>query len=110
MHFHEVGALDAVADVTGVCYAIYLLHPERIMVSPIHVGSGTVRCAHGIMPVPAPATANLLEGVPVYGGSVQGELCTPTGAALLKYFADSFGTMPMMQVMKSGVGIGTKSF
>ena len=110
VHFHEVGSLDAVADVTGVCYAIYLLHPERIIVSPIHVGSGTVRCAHGIMPVPAPATANLLEGVPVYGGSVQGELCTPTGAALLKYFADSFGTMPMMQVMKSGVGIGTKSF
>ena len=110
VHFHEVGALDAVADVTGVCYAIYLLHPERIIVSPVHVGSGTVRCAHGIMPVPAPATANLLEGVPIYGGSVQGELCTPTGAALLKYFADSFGPMPMMQVEKSGVGIGSKSF
>ena len=83
VHFHEVGALDAVADVTGVCYAIYLLHPERIVVSPIHVGSGTVRCAHGIMPVPAPATAALLTGVPIYGGKIQGELCTPTGAALL---------------------------
>ena len=110
VHFHEVGALDAVADVTGVCYAIYLLHPERIVVSPIHVGSGTVRCAHGIMPVPAPATAALLAGVPIYGGKIQGELCTPTGAALLAHFADSFGDMPLMAVQDMGVGIGTKSF
>ena len=110
VHFHEVGALDAVADVTGVCYAIYLLHPERIVVSPIHVGSGTVRCAHGIMPVPAPATAALLTGVPIYGGKIQGELCTPTGAALLAHFADSFGDMPLMAVQDMGVGIGTKSF
>ena len=110
VHFHEVGALDAVADVTGVCYAIYLLHPERIVVSPIHVGSGTVRCAHGIMPVPAPATAALLTGVPIYGGKLQGELCTPTGAALLAHFADSFGDMPLMAVQDMGVGIGTKSF
>ena len=77
VHFHEVGALDAVADVTGVCYAMHLLGAERIVVSPIHVGSGTVRCAHGVMPVPAPATANLLEGIPFYGGEVKGELCTP---------------------------------
>ena len=110
VHFHEVGALDAVADVTGVCYAIYLLHPERIVVSPIHVGSGTVRCAHGIMPVPAPATAALLTGVPIYGGKIQGELCTPTGAALLAHFADSFGDMPLMAVQDMGIGIGTKSF
>ena len=91
VHFHEVGALDAVADVTGVCYCLYLLKPERIVVSPVHVGSGTVRCAHGIMPVPAPATANLLEGAPSYGGEIRGELCTPTGAALLTQFADAFG-------------------
>ena len=110
VHFHEVGALDAVADVTGVCYALYLLHPDKIVVSPIHVGSGTVRCAHGIMPVPAPATANLLEGVPTYGGSIQGELCTPTGAALLAHFAASFGPMPVMTVEQIGVGIGTKDF
>ena len=110
VHYHEVGALDAVADVTGVCYAIYLLKPERIVVSPIHVGSGTVRCAHGIMPVPAPATANLLAGVPVYGGEVRGELCTPTGAALLVHFADAFGPMPVMTTEKVGVGIGTKVF
>ena len=85
VHFHEVGALDAVADVTGVCYAMYLLKAQRIIASPVHVGSGTVRCAHGVMPVPAPATAYLLQGVPSYGGEVKGELCTPTGAALLAH-------------------------
>ena len=110
VHFHEVGALDAVADVTGVCYALYLLQPERIVVSPIHVGSGTVRCAHGVMPVPAPATAALLTGVPIYGGAIQGELCAPTGAALLAHFADSFGEMPLMAVKDTGIGIGTKTF
>ena len=110
VHFHEVGALDAVADVTGVCYALYLLSPERIVVSPIHVGSGTVRCAHGVMPVPAPATANLLSGIPIYGGSVRGELCTPTGAALLAHFAQDFGPMPTMVTKTVGVGIGTKDF
>ena len=110
VHYHEVGALDAVADVTGVCYALHLLQPERVVVSPIHVGSGTVRCAHGVMPVPAPATANLLTGVPIYGGAVQGELCTPTGAALLTHFAASFGPMPVMSVEAAGVGICTKTF
>lgn len=110
VHFHEVGALDAVADVTGVCYALYLLAPEQIVVSPVHVGSGTVRCAHGVMPVPAPATANLLEGVPIYGGTVQGELCTPTGAALLAHFAQSFGPLPAMVTKAVGVGIGTRQF
>ncbi len=103
VHFHEVGALDAVADVVGVCYALYLLQPDQIVASPVHVGSGTVRCAHGIMPVPAPATANLLTGVPIYGGTVQGELCTPTGAALLTHFAQSFGPMPVMTARAVGV-------
>ncbi len=110
VHFHEVGALDAVADVAGVCYAMYLLGAEKVIVSPVHVGSGTVRCAHGVMPVPAPATANILEGVPVYGGAVRGELCTPTGAALLKYFAGEFGPMPLMKGSRTGIGIGTKTF
>ena len=110
VHYHEVGALDAVADVTGVCYALYLLQPDRVVVSPVHVGSGTVRCAHGIMPVPAPATANLLSGVPVYGGEVMGELCTPTGAALLTHFAQSFGPMPPMTGSAVGCGVGTKVF
>ena len=110
VHYHEVGALDAVADVTGVCYALHLLDVDCVTASPVHVGSGTVRCAHGIMPVPAPATAALLKGVPVYGGAVQGELCTPTGAALLKTFVQSFGPMPLMTTEKTGYGVGTKEF
>ena len=110
IHFHEVGSMDAVADVTAVCLLIELLAPEQVIVSPIHVGSGTVLCAHGRLPVPAPATALILEGMPIYGGSVQGELCTPTGAALLKTFADSFGPMPPMRVAKTGYGMGTKDF
>lgn len=110
VHFHEVGALDAVADVTGVCLAIHLLSPDRILASPVHVGSGTVRCAHGILPVPAPATLELLSGIPVYGGSVRGELCTPTGAALLAHFVQCFGPMPVMTVKKAGYGLGTKVF
>lgn len=110
VHFHEVGALDAVADVVGVCYAISLLGADQILASPVHVGSGTVRCAHGVMPVPAPATAALLSGIPIYGGAIRGELCTPTGAALLAHFSSGFGPMPVMTVEKTGVGIGTKVF
>lgn len=110
IHFHEVGDLDAVADVVGACYALYLLRPDRVMASPVHVGSGAVRCAHGVVPVPAPATAVLLEGIPCYGGCVQGELCTPTGAALLAEFASSFGPMPPMAVQKTGYGVGNKQF
>ena len=110
IHFHEVGSMDAVADVTAVCLLMELLAPEQVIVSPIHVGRGTELCAHGRLPVPAPATALILEGMPIYGGSVQGELCTPTGAALLKTFADSFGPMPPMTVAKTGYGMGTKDF
>ena len=110
VHFHEVGALDAVADVAGVCYALEMLRPDRILASPVHVGSGTVRCAHGVMPVPAPATANLLADVPMYGGQVRGELCTPTGAALLVHFVQHFGDMPVMRGTSVGIGVGTKEF
>ena len=110
IHFHEVGSLDAVADVVGVCLLMEEIAPERMVVSPVHVGAGQVRCAHGILPVPAPATALILEGAPTYGGQVMGELCTPTGAALLKHFADSFGDRPVMAVEKIGYGMGKKDF
>lgn len=110
VHFHEVGALDAVADVTAVCLLLHMLAPERIIASPVHLGSGQVRCVHGILPVPAPATAYILQGVPAYTGTIRGELCTPTGAALLKTFARSFGPMPVMVTEKVGVGVGNKDF
>ena len=110
IHFHEVGTLDALADVVGVCLLMDLLAPEAVYASSVHVGSGQVRCAHGLLPVPAPATALLLEGVPVYGGSICGELCTPTGAALLRQFVTEFGPMPPMRVEATGYGMGTKEF
>jgi uncharacterized protein (TIGR00299 family) protein len=110
VHFHEVGALDAVADVVGVSLLMDALAPDRVVVSPIHVGSGQVKCAHGILPVPAPATAHILRGMPTYGGWVRGELCTPTGAALLRHFATDTGPMPVMTVRAVGYGMGTKEF
>ena len=110
VHFHEVGALDAVADVVGVCLLMEMLSPDQVIVSPVHTGSGQVRCAHGILPVPAPATALILQGVPSYGGRIQGELCTPTGAALLKHFAARFGERPVMAVRAVGYGMGKKDF
>ena len=110
IHFHEVGTLDAVTDVVAVCWLLHDLAPEQIVASPVYVGCGQVRCAHGILPVPAPATAYILQGVPTYGGSVQGELCTPTGAALLKHFVQRFGSSPVMRVEKTGYGMGKKDF
>ena len=110
IHFHEVGTMDAIADVTAVCLLLHRLAPDKIIVSPVHVGSGQVRCAHGILPVPAPATAYLLRGIPIYGGSIAGELCTPTGAALIKHFATEFGEMPVMTVSAIGYGMGKKEF
>ena len=110
IHFHEVGTMDAIADITAVCMLINRIAPDKIVASPVHVGSGHVRCAHGILPVPAPATAYILKDVPIYGGSVKGELCTPTGAALLKHFADEFGDMPVMKVKAIGYGMGKKDF
>jgi uncharacterized protein (DUF111 family) len=101
IHFHEVGTLDAVADVVGVCLLMDMLSPDRVEASPVHVGNGQVRCAHGLMPVPAPATALLLRGIPCYGGTVEGELCTPTGAALLRRFVQRFGPMPLMAANRS---------
>jgi hypothetical protein len=110
IHFHEVGTMDAVADIVGVCMLIDELGVDKIVVSPINVGKGQVKCAHGILPVPAPATAFLLKDVPIYSNDISGELCTPTGAALLKHFASEFAPMPAMRVEKIGYGMGTKDF
>ena len=110
IHFHEVGTMDAVADVAAVCMLMNELKPERVVASPVHVGSGQVKCAHGILPVPAPATALILQDVPIYGGEIKGELCTPTGAALLKYFVNEFGRMPVMKTTAIGYGMGKKDF
>lgn len=108
IHFHEVGSLDAMADVVSVCFLLHELAPERILASPINVGKGTVRCAHGILSVPAPATLRLLRGVPIYAGPVSGELCTPTGAALLRHFVESFCDLPLLRVEQVGCGTGSK--
>jgi len=110
IHFHEVGTMDAVADVTAVCLLMRELGADEVVASPVHVGSGTVCCAHGVLPVPAPATALLLRGIPCYGGAIQSELCTPTGAALLRHFVNRFGAMPLMTPEKIGYGMGKKDF
>ena len=108
IHFHEVGTMDAVADVTAVCMLIHEIAPERIIASPVNTGSGYVKCAHGILPVPAPATALLLEGIPSYSDGTKTELCTPTGAALLKYFVKEFSERPVMISNAIGYGMGKK--
>ena len=110
IHFHEVGTADAIADVVAVCYLIGELSPGKITASPVNTGSGTVKCAHGILPVPAPATAEILKGMTAYSGNIQSELCTPTGAALLKYFVSEFSPMPVMKITKIGYGMGSKDF
>ena len=110
IHFHEVGTMDAVADITAVCLLMDRLAPDLVTASPVHVGSGQVRCAHGILPVPAPATAHILRDVPIYGGQIQGEVCTPPRAALLRHFAAQFGPMPLMRTQAVGYGCGKKDF
>ncbi len=110
IHFHEVGMMDAIIDVTAVCLLMDMLAPDKVAASPVRVGWGHMRCAHGILPVPAPATASILKGVPTYAGGIEAELCTPTGAALLKYYAEDFTDQPLMQVSRIGYGMGTKDF
>ncbi|MCM1089426.1 MAG: nickel pincer cofactor biosynthesis protein LarC [Butyrivibrio sp.] len=110
IHFHEVGMMDAIADIAGCAMLMERLRVEKVIASAINVGFGHVRCAHGILPVPAPATANLLKGIPCYAGTVEGELCTPTGAALLRHYCSDFGNMPMMRVERVGYGTGNKDF
>lgn len=110
IHFHEVGNKDAIADIVGVSYIMYELDVDNICCSNINVGSGTVKCAHGILPVPAPSTASIMKGMPVYSNDVVGELCTPTGAALLKYFVNEYKPMPTIEIEKIGYGMGHKEF
>lgn len=108
VHFHEVGAIDAFIDIVGTCAALNLLGVERIVCSPIPVGGGNIQCEHGIMPVPAPATAELLRGMPIAATQEPGELCTPTGAAILTTLASEFQAMPSMTVSTVGYGAGTR--
>ena len=107
IHFHEVGAMDAIVDITGAVAGIAILGIQKIFCSPLHLGSGMVECAHGTLPVPAPATAELVKDRPVYSTGVKGELLTPTGAAILTTLASDFGPMPAMSVEKIGYGAGT---
>ena len=110
IHFHEVGSLDAVADIVSCCWLMHHIAPEHVAASPIATGSGMVRCAHGILPVPAPAAAALLEGIPTVSGDYEKELCTPTGAALARYFVKEFGSAPAMTAERTGYGMGNRDF
>lgn len=110
IHFHEVGSMDALADITAVCMLMERLSPEKVIASPVNMGRGHVHCAHGILPVPAPATAYIMQGIPSYQNEIMSELCTPTGAALIKHFVNEFGNMPVMKTRAIGYGMGRKSF
>src|SRR5258708_9760392 len=107
IHFHEVGAIDAIVDIVGACVGFQALGIDRFACSALNVGGGTAKMAHGILPVPAPATANLLQGKPTYSSGVQKELVTPTGAAIVATLCDSFGPQPAMSVTSIGYGAGT---
>jgi uncharacterized protein (TIGR00299 family) protein len=108
VHFHEVGALDSIADVVGVCAGVDALGITALTATPVAVGSGTVTTSHGVLPVPAPATARLLEGIPTTPGETAGELTTPTGAALVRVLVSGYGPAPAMVVRASGYGAGTR--
>ena len=108
VHLHEVGALDSIIDIVGTVYALECLGLDRIVASPLNVGGGSIRSAHGLYPVPAPATTRLLQGAPIYSGPQQAELVTPTGALLVTAYADSFGPIPPMRLQRIGYGAGTR--
>lgn len=110
VHFHEVGAVDSIIDIVGAAILVEQLAPDAIVCSPINTGSGTVRCAHGVLPVPAPATARLLIGLEAYSDGTKGELTTPTGAAILKTLCRECGALPSMRISQSGYGFGKKDF
>jgi len=110
VHFHEVGAVDAIVDIVGAAVGAEALGVDQFVGSPLNVGGGTVKCAHGVFPVPAPATVEILQGAPVYSSGVQMELLTPTGAAIVKTLATRFGSFPAMKIEKSGYGAGSRDF
>jgi pyridinium-3,5-bisthiocarboxylic acid mononucleotide nickel chelatase len=110
VHFHEVGAIDSIVDIVGACIGLDALKIDRIIASPLHVGAGTFKCAHGTYPVPGPATAELLRGAPIYSKEIEGELVTPTGAAIISTLASSYGPMPMMRIKRIGYGAGTRTY
>jgi uncharacterized protein (TIGR00299 family) protein len=107
IHFHEVGAIDSIVDVIGAVSGLAALGIEEVFCSPIHIGTGTVECAHGTLPVPAPATMEILRGIPVYSTGLNAELLTPTGAAVLMSLSSAFGPMPSMTIQGIGYGAGT---
>ncbi len=108
IHFHEVGAVDAIVDIVGAVIGFWRLGIEKMFASPIHVGKGFVKAAHGLLPVPAPATLELLTGVPIYAQDVEGELATPTGAAIVTAYCREFGAFPKIRVERVGYGAGVK--
>src|ERR1035437_2372319 len=110
VHFHEVGAADAIVDIVCAAVGAEALAVDRFVASPLNVGSGMVNCAHGVMPVPAPATLQLLKNVPIYSGDIQKELVTPTGAAIVKVLVSSFGSRPVMTTERIGCGAGARNF
>ena len=110
VHFHEVGGVDALVDIVGSAICMEALGVAQVAAGPVHVGSGMVKTEHGVFPVPAPATLELLRGVPVYAGDTRGELVTPTGAAILSHYAGHFGSMPALVPERVAYGIGQKDF
>lgn len=110
VHFHEVGKMDAICDITAVSMLLDMIKPDKITATPVNTGFGKVKCDHGIMPVPSPATAEILTGVPIYSGQFEGEMCTPTGAAIIKYYVDDYKNAPLMTPLVTGYGTGNKDF
>ena len=107
IHFHEVGAVDSIVDIVGGVLGMRELGVERILSSPLNTGEGTVQCEHGVLPVPAPATLELLKGIPCYSSGIPYELTTPTGAAMIGFWAEAFQSLPLMKIQKSGYGAGS---